>query len=81
MDVTGEAKDNQANMATLTTLYQSLLGDPSQQAIAKMILGKILEMTGAVSPIELQTLPQPTQTPQTQALAGGGTPQVGALQA
>lgn len=81
VDVTGEAKDNQANMATLTTLYQSLLGDPSQQAIAKMILGKILEMTGAVSPIELQTLPQPTQTPQTQALAGGGTPQVGALQA
>lgn len=72
VDVTGEAKDNQANMATLTTLYQSLLGDPSQQAIAKMILGKILEMTGAVSPIELQTLPQPTQTPQTQALAGGG---------
>lgn len=81
VDVTGEAKDNQANMATLTTLYQSLLGDPSQQAIAKMILGKILEMTGAVSPIELQTLPQPTQAPQTQALAGGGTPQVGALQA
>lgn len=85
VDITGEAKDNQANMATLTTLYQSLLGDPSQQAIAKMILGKILEMTGAVSPIELQTLPQstqtPTQAPQPLALAGGGTPQVGALQA
>lgn len=78
VDVTGEAKDNQSTMATLTTLYQAILGDPSQQATAKMILGKILEMTGAVSPIELQTLPQTPQL-QPEALAGGGTPQVGAL--
>jgi hypothetical protein len=78
VDVTGEAKDNQSTMATLTTLYQAVLGDPAQQATAKMILSKILEMTGAVSPIELQTLPQPQQL-QPEALAGGGTPQVGAL--
>lgn len=77
VDVTGEAKDNQATMATLTTLYQTAIGNPQQQEIAKMILSKILEMTGAVSPIELQTIPEPTQIP-TNALAGGGTPQVGA---
>lgn len=80
VDVTGESKDNQNTMATLTTLYQAMIGDPSQQAVAKMILGKILEMTGAVSPIELQTLPTPQpQNINTQALTGGGTPQVGAL--
>lgn len=81
VDVTGEAKDNQNNMATLVTLYQSMLADPSQQKVARMILGKILEMTGAVSPIELQTMPETPQIQPQQALAGGGTPQVGALQA
>lgn len=67
IDITGEQRDTQAAMTTLTTLYQSLVQNPSEQDSAKMVRNKILELTGVVSPIELQTLQntqQPTQTPQ-----------------
>lgn len=74
VDVTGEAKDNQSNIATLSTVLQTIAGNPAvlTNPNAKMVFNKIIEMTGAVSPLEIQELPkeqpaqpapQPTQVP------------------
>lgn len=81
VDVTGEASTTAEDMATLNTAFQtvvSLQGRPMTPE-EKFFFNKILEKAGSVSPIEIQSLPQPTQ-PQP-ALAGGGNPQVGALSA
>ena len=63
VDVTGEQKDTQAVMTTLSTVMQTLatnpmvLNDPNM----KLLFNRILEATGAVSPLELSTLPQQPQ--------------------
>ena len=65
VDVTGEAKDTQANLTTLTTVLQTIAGNPMilQDKNAKLLFNKILNMTGAVSPLELsETTPVPQQT-------------------
>ena len=55
VDVTGEAKDLQAHLQTLNTLYINMLNSGQVQD-ARKVLEKILEITGAFSPIELATL-------------------------
>lgn len=79
IDISGEQRDMQSVMTTLNTLYMALVRDPSQVEASKLVLSKILEQTGVVSPVEIQSLQtsQPPQLPQ--ALTGGGTPQVGAV--
>ena len=81
VDVTGEASFSKDDLATLTTVLQTIATNPAvlTDPNAKMLFNKILDRTGAVSPVEINTLPkqpqQPTETP-----AGGGTasPTVGA---
>lgn len=61
VDVTGEAKDYQAIMATLNTALQTvLMPGYDQNETAKLIVNKILDASGYLSPIELsQTKPSP----------------------
>lgn len=67
VDVTGESRDTQAHLQTLNTLYINMLNS-GQIEDARKVLEKILEITGAFSPIELATLepvaPPRLQTPQ-----------------
>ncbi len=79
IDITGEAKDTQEAMATLNTALQTvMIPGYAQNEEAKMIVAKILGMTGVISPLELTGIqgqpaqaPQPAQVPQ----VGAGIPQ------
>lgn len=69
VDVTGEASFTREDLATLTTVFQTI-ADPSKQAVmqtpeGKFLFNQIITKTGAVSPVQLQSIP-------TKALAGGG---------
>lgn len=64
VDVTGEGKDLQAHLQTLNTLYLNMV-QTGQVEDARKVLEKILEITGAFSPIELATL-EPVPSPQAQ---------------
>ena len=72
VDVTGEQAANQENLATMTTLFQTIVGS-SQEGIrdknAQMILGKILMLTGTVSPAELIPTTAPAPQADTQAIS------------
>ena len=61
VDVTGEASFSKEDMATLNTVLQTIAGNPMvlQDPNAKMVFNKILSLTGAVSPVELQSVPTP----------------------
>ena len=63
VDVTGEAEDTQATMATLNTLFQTLVSNPMalQDPNVKMVFARILESAGGISPIEIQDAAQPMQ--------------------
>ncbi len=69
IDITGEQHDTQAVMTTLNTLYMSMVQNPAQAETSKLILSKILEQTGVVSPVEIQAIEtaqsQPQMQPQT----------------
>ena len=56
-DVTGESKDTQGVMATLTTILQTIVNNPQamQDPTFKLIFNKIVALTGGISPLELQT--------------------------
>jgi len=69
VDVTGEASFTREDLATLTTVFQTI-ADPSKQAVmqtpeGKFLFNQIITKTGTVSPVQLQSIP-------TKALAGGG---------
>lgn len=66
VDVTGEASFSKEDMATLNTVLQTIAGNPMvlQDPNAKMVFNKILSLTGAVSPVELQSVPQTPPQPQ-----------------
>ena len=71
VDVTGEASFSKEDMATLNTVLQTIAGNPMvlQDPNAKMVFNKILSLTGAISPVELQSIPAPQpaqQMPQEQ---------------
>lgn len=65
IDISGEQRDMQSVMTTLNTLYMALVQDPSKAEAAKLVLSKILENTGVVSPVEIQAL-ESAQQPATQ---------------
>lgn len=69
IDITGEAKDVQGAMATLTTIFQVVASNPTvlQDPTVKMMFSKILNLSGVVSPLELSQGSQPPpQQPQQQ---------------
>lgn len=69
VDITGEAAFSKEDLATLTTVLQTIGTNPTilQNPNAKTIFNKILSITGAMSPIELAeqtpTPPQPVAQP------------------
>lgn len=83
VDITGEQADNQSDMATLSTVFTTIAGNPQilENPKVQMLFNKILAKTGVVSPIELQEMGnmevpaqpvQPQQTPNMQALTQNG---------
>lgn len=64
IDISGEQRDMQSVMTTLNTLYMALVQDPSKAEAAKLVLSKILESTGVVSPVEIQSLESTPQSAQ-----------------
>ena len=78
--ITGENVNKEVVLTTLNTIMQTIAQNPTvlQDPIAKKIFGKILEMTGEISPIELQQTqtPMPQQAVQAQMGGGQGMPQI-----
>ena len=66
-NITGENKDIQGSLATLNTLLQIIANPATAQVIqtpeGKLIVNKILSLTGEVSPVELSQLQKPTAQP------------------
>ena len=71
-DITGEIKDIQSVMTTLTTVLQTIAGNPMilQDPNMRLLFNRILESTGAISPIELNQIKQ--QMVQQPAMPIGG---------
>lgn len=73
VEVTDEDKDRQGALATLDNLFTRIVANPAafqqtmQDANARLVFNKILDMSGAVSPVELSS--QPQSQPQQQAPA------------
>lgn len=74
VEVTNEQSDKEAVMTTLTTVLQTIATNPAilQDPNMKMLFNKILETTGAISPIELTANPVESAPQQTQP-----TPEMG----
>lgn len=62
VEVTNEDTDKDATLTTLTTVLQTIASNPAvlQDPNMKFLFNKILETSGAASPIEIQT-PKPVQ--------------------
>jgi hypothetical protein len=58
VDTTGENKDKEAILATLTTVFQTVASNPGilQDGKAKMVFNRILEETGALSAVEINSV-------------------------
>lgn len=69
VDVTGEAKFNREDLATISNVLQTIAGNPMilENPNAKILFNKILEITGAMSAVEIQQLPQQTSPVATQS--------------
>lgn len=70
VEVTGEASDKAAMLESLTTILQTIAQNPQimENPTFKTVWGKTLEISGAMSPIELsQTMNTPQPTAQTVA--------------
>lgn len=74
IDVTGEQKDNQSDMATLATIFQTVASNPQalQDQNVKLVFNKILSKTKTVSPMELQE--SNSNQPVNPIAPGGGSP-------
>lgn len=78
VDITGEAFNKREAMTTLATALNIVVQPGFEQnKKAQMIVGRILEMTGTMSPVEYNSLPATPQLPQQAGV--GETPKVGAL--
>lgn len=67
VDVTSESSASKDDLATLSTVFTTI-ADPIKQAVLKtpegrMLFNKILSITGAVSPLEIDSTPSPIQAP------------------
>lgn len=71
VDITGENINKEAIMTTLTTLLQSVAQNPNIliDPTMKTLFNKIIEQTGAISPIEIPNTPPPQQLPEQQVPA------------
>jgi hypothetical protein len=64
IDVTGESKDIKENLTTINTALQIVMNPAYQQnKQAQFLVGKVLEMTGTVSPMELASIPSMASGP------------------
>ena len=65
VEVTGDQTDKQAVMESLSGVLQTLATNPAvlQDPNMKLLFNKILETSGAVSPLEIATPPAPTNPP------------------
>ena len=81
VEVTNEQSDKEAVMTTLTTVMQTIATNPAvlNDPNMKFLFNKILEATGAVSPLEISTVPQqiPSQMQPDPSMMGGQTSKVG----
>lgn len=68
VEITNENTDKEATIATLSTVLSSIAQNPMllQDPNARMILGKILEETGRLSPLQLGSVRNTPQQPQQQ---------------
>lgn len=67
VDITGESSNKEVAMTTLTTLLQTIAGNPMvlQDPNAKLLFNKILTTAGEISPLELSSVPPaPAPVPQ-----------------
>jgi hypothetical protein len=81
-EITGENRDKQAVMATLSTVFGVIAQNPMilQDPNARMVFNKILEETNAISPLEIaemkgqpqQPIPQPPQGQPVAPIGGVG---------
>ncbi len=73
IDVTGEQTDNKSDMATLATVFQTVIAQQGQPMSpeAKLMFNKILSKTGTVSPMELSSLNSSSIQPQQSAVPQG----------
>lgn len=66
VQITGENSDKQATLTTLTTMLQTIAGNPAilQDPNARMLFNQILSEAGVLSPIQFSTAsPAPAQNP------------------
>lgn len=82
VDITGEQADNQADMATLTTVFQTVATNPMilNDERAKFLFNKILTKTKSASPIELaefNSMPPSPVTPTVGEVGTGAPAQAG----
>lgn len=79
IDVTGEQKNTQEALATLNTALQVMLNPAYEQSPkAQRVVNRILEMTGTISPLEMEAIPSPQIQPLVEQ-RGGSTPNVEGL--
>lgn len=66
VEVSGEYKDKDAGLATLTTVLQTVAANPSilQNPTTRMVFNRILETAGGISPVELPAIEQGPQQQQ-----------------
>lgn len=72
VEITNEAIDKQATMQTLASMLQTAVNNPEMY---KLIMSKILDESGIISPLEIKTAvatQQPMQPPQQPAPLSGG---------
>lgn len=76
VDVTGENKDVQGALATLSTVFQTIagLGGQPMTPELKIVFDKILNLTGTISPLELSQLPKPQMAMAQPAMVGAQQP-------
>jgi hypothetical protein len=65
VDITGEVKDVQGSITTLMTALNIVANNPGvlQNPDAKLIISRILNLSGTISPLELKGSPAPAQIP------------------
>ena len=63
VNITGEAKDRQSLLTTLTTIFQTLAVNPMvlEDPRAKLVFNRIINEVGGVSPIEMAQVPPPPE--------------------
>lgn len=82
VNIRDEVMDTQAVLTTLSTVLQTIARNPAvlQDPTMKTLFGKILEITGHISPVEIPyTKPQPQLSP-APAAAGQNVPTFGQAQ-